>query len=76
MMHPVGRLCRLYSVAFDVARGERVCTVLTGQNTRWFVLFALENRRQERSIQPRLHQGDIDRLCQRFDKHRIHLTIH
>ncbi len=76
MMRPVGRLCRLYSVAFDVARNGRVCTVLTGKNTRWFALFALENHRLKRPIQRCLHQGDIDRLCQRFDKHQIHLTIH
>jgi hypothetical protein len=76
MMRPVGRLCWLYSVAFDVARGGRVCTVLTGQNMRWFELLMHGNRIQEKPIQLCLHQGDIDRLCQRFDKHRIHLTIH
>ena len=76
MMRLVERLCRLSLMAFDVIRNERVCTVLTGQNTRWFVLLVHENFIQERPIQLCLHQGDIDRICQRFDIRRIHLTIH
>ena len=62
-------------MAFDVARNGRVCAVLTWKNMRWFALFVLENHRLERPIQPRWHQGSINRLCQRFDKHQIRLTI-
>ncbi len=75
MMRPVGRLCWLCLMALDAARNGCVCAVLTGQNMRWFALLALENHGLKRLIQPRFHQDVIDRLCQRFDRRRIRLTI-